>query len=160
MAKDTVTYEDFLNDVPLPYRAFVEQVNSSLLDAGYKSTFENKASGYLASYKHGKNRLAILNFVFRKKGMMARVYANHCDEYADYVATLPPALERVVAKASDCKRLLNPSDCSPTCSMGYRFSVGDNEYRKCRYNCFFFLVDDESVPVIAGLVERERVARG
>jgi hypothetical protein len=100
-----------------------------------------------------------MNFLFRKGGLVVRVYADNCGKYADLLDRLPENMEKELAKAPVCKRLVNPDDCNPKCIMGYDFSVKKKRHQKCRYQCFRFEVTPESVPVLQELIDSERRER-
>ena len=146
-------FEDFLLQAPAHSLGFVSGVHARLTGAGYKCRIESKASGYLVSFDQPKSKRVLLNFLTRKKGLFTRVYGDHCGTYADFLQTLPAAMEKEIGKAANCKRLLNPADCNSRCPMGYDVTIGENRYQKCRYSCFQFLVAPESIPVIEALLK-------
>ena len=160
MDKPTYAFEDFLADVHPLHRGFAQDIHDLLTGEGYKMKMERKANGFLVSYAHPKTRRSLLNFVFRKGALVTRIYADHLGAYGDFLDALPEAMEREVARATNCKRLIDPADCNSRCPMGYDFMIGERRYRKCRYSCFQFAVREESVPVLEGFIERERRARG
>ncbi len=155
MEKTIVTFEDFLADVLPEHQHFVKSIHITLLAEGYKCKLEHKASGYFAGYSHPKTKRSLLNFLFRKKGLLTRIYGDHCGAYADFLGTIPESMEKEIRKASVCKRLVNPDDCSPTCVKGYDFMIGDNHYQRCRYSGFQFLVTADSIPVLESFVQHE-----
>ena len=159
MDNETHQFEDFLLQVPPQGQAFAIATHARLTGEGYKCKIENKANGFLVSYGQPKTRRVILNFLARKKGLYTRIYGDHCGAYADFLRALPGDMEKEIAGASNCKRLLDPADCNSRCPMGYDFAVGENAYKKCRYSCFQFLVTPESIPVIEAFIEKERGAR-
>ena len=97
----------------------------------------------------------MLNLLFRKKGLLVRIYADNHYKYADFIGSLPEQMQKEIGKASNCKRLLNPEDCSSNCVMGFDFFIGKNHYQKCKYSCFQFAVNDESIPFITKFIENE-----
>ena len=103
--------------------------------------------------------ISLLNFLFRKKGLLVRVYADHHEQYADFFDLMPETMEKEIAKATPCKRLINPADCNPRCVLGFDFSVAGRRYQKCRYSCFQFVVTPESIPVISAFLDKERSYR-
>ncbi|MCL2409542.1 MAG: hypothetical protein FWC96_08035 [Oscillospiraceae bacterium] len=153
MAQEKIGFEQFIDAVDMDNKLFVQEMHSYLLENGCKVTFEEKKSGVLASYKHGKPPKAVLNFVFRKQGMLTRIYGERIGEYPDFLNSLPPEMITSIQKAGECKRLTQ-NGCSPKCS-GYDFMIGSEHYQKCRYNCFEFLMTDVSRPFIRAFVERE-----
>lgn len=138
-------------------KPFVQDLHSYLLESGCKVAFEEKKSGFLASYKHGKPPKAVLNFVFRKHGMLTRIYGERISDYPDFLNTLPSEMVQHIESAGGCKRLTH-NTCSTKC-IGYDFTIGDAHFQKCRYNCFEFLMTDESRPFIRAFVEHELNAR-
>lgn len=132
---------------------FVGDLHNYLMDSGCKVTFEEKKSGYLASFKCGKPPRAIANFVFRKDGMLVRIYGEHTGGYSDFLNTLPTEMVKSIESASLCKQL-DHGGCSPKC-RGYDFTIGSERFQKCRYNCFEFLVTSESSAFIKSFLENE-----
>jgi len=156
-----MTYADFLPRAKMIVNAellvFVETINGYLMDNGCKVTFEEKKSGMLASYKHGKTKKALINLLFRKDGLKVRIYGEHLDDYRDFLNTLPPQMVEEIDGASMCKRLIS-NGCSPKC-IGYDFTIDSKHFQKCRYNCFEFLVTNETAPYIKTFIEKEFNAR-
>jgi hypothetical protein len=153
MATETIDCEQFIQSVDFQYRQFVQDLHEYMLESGCKVTFEQKKSGFLASYKIGKPVRAIANFVFRKQGMLVRIYGENINKYEDFLNTLPKGMADSIKESSECKRLVH-NTCSPKCS-GYDFKIGDERYQKCRYGCFELLVTDENNPFIKSFVEFE-----
>ena len=89
MAQVKISFEQFLEATLAENKAFVQDLHTYLLDNGCKVTFEEKKSGFLASYKFGKPQKALLNFVFRKNGMLTRIYGERIAGYPDFLNTLP-----------------------------------------------------------------------
>ena len=159
MDKPTFTFEDFLADVDPACIGFAVDINRSLLGEGYKSKIELKANGFLVSYTHPRSKRSILNFIFRKKALMVRVYADHCGNYAAFLHDLPDSMEQAIRRASNCKRLLNPQDCNSRCPTGYDFEIRGNRYQKCRYSCFQFPVTPETMAILSDFINYERKER-
>ena len=153
MAQEKITFEQFIQAVDADNKPFVQDLHKHLLENGCKVTFEEKKNGHLASYKYGKPPKALLNFIFRKQGMLTRIYGERIGEYPDFLNTLPPVMVQHFEKAGDCGRLVN-NTCSTKCT-GYDFTIGDSHFQKCRYNCFEFLMTEESNPYIKTFVEHE-----
>lgn len=153
MAQEKITFEQFITAVDTENKSFVQDLHDYLLENGCKVAFEEKKNGYLASYKYGKPPKAFLNFVFRKHGMLTRIYGERIDNYPDFLHTLPKEMVEHIEGAGDCKRIVN-NTCSLKCS-GYDFMIGKERFQKCRYNCFEFLMTDESKPYIKAFVEHE-----
>jgi len=153
MVKEKISFEQFLETVETDNEAFVQDLHRYLLENGCKVTFEEKKSGYLASYKCGKPPKALMNFVFRKNGMITRIYGERINDYPDFLNTLPQEMVQHIEGAGICKRLVH-NTCSPKCS-GYDFTIGGERFQKCRYNCFEFLMTSESKPYIKTFVAHE-----
>ena len=153
MAQEKISFEQFIEAVDANNQPFVKDLHNYLLDNGCKVTFEEKKSGFLASYKYGKPPKALLNFVFRKHGMLTRIYGERISGYPDFLNTLPAEMVQSIGQSGICKRLVD-NTCSPKC-IGYDFTIGNEHYQKCRYNCFEFLMTNESNPFIKDFVEHE-----
>ena len=151
--KEKITIEQFLEAVEAEQRPFVSELHSYLLENGCKVTFEEKKSGYLASYKRGKPIRALANFVFRKEGMLVRIYGEHVGGYGGFLNTLPAEMVKSIESATLCKQL-DHGGCSSKC-RGYDFTIGDERFQKCRYDCFEFLVTGESSAKIKTFLENE-----
>ena len=151
------SFEQFLATVDASNEAFIQDLHSYLTDNGCKAAFEEKKSGMLASYKLGKPLRAVANLLFRKQGMLVRIYGENTSEYHAFLQTLPEDMVQSIADAGICKRLVD-NTCSPKCT-GYDFTIGNERFQKCRYNCFEFLITDASKPYIKSFVEHEIAAR-
>ncbi|MCL2400988.1 MAG: hypothetical protein FWC91_14760 [Defluviitaleaceae bacterium] len=153
MAKEKISFEQFFESVEAGNKPFVQDLHSYLLENGCKVTFEEKKNGYLASYKYGKPPKAVANFVFRKEGMITRIYGERISAYPDFLNTLPKEMVQHIEGAGVCKRIVD-NTCGLKCN-GYDFMIGDSHFQKCRYNCFEFLMTDESKPYIKTFAEHE-----
>ena len=158
MPDNELSFEDFLNDVDPRYQEFVRELHGYMLENGCKFKLALAKNGYVASYSYGKPARVVLNFVFRKSGLVARIYGDNVNGYLDFIEALPEALMSVIEKAPACKRFENPPKCSSKC-VGYVFAIKGTQYQKCKYNCFMFSVDDESIPFIREFIENELKAR-
>ena len=154
---EKITFEQFFQAVDPENHIFVHELHSYLLDKGCKVAFEAKKSGHLASYKYGKPVKTVLNFVFRKNGMLTRIYGEHIAAYSGFLDTLPEEMLQHLHSAGDCKRITQ-NTCSPKC-RGYEFTIGDSLFQKCRYNCFEFLMTDISRPFIRSFIAHELAER-
>ena len=153
MAKEKISFEQFIETVDADNKPFVEDLHSYLLASGCKVAFEEKKSGFLASYKFGKPPKALFNFAFRKNGMLARIYGERISGYPGFLNTMPAEMVQSIENAGECKRLVH-NTCSPKCT-GYDFMIGDQHFQKCRYNCFEFLMTGQSNPYIKAFIEHE-----
>ena len=146
-------FEDFIATVSTDVVDFITEMHQIFLTAGAKIEIKEAKSGYVVSYLLHKKTIA--NYVFRKKGLLVRIYANHIREYMDFLETLPQGMVREIKASGDCKRLLNPADCNPRCAMGYDFLLNGERMQKCRNGAFFFLICEEYMPFIKGFLQQE-----
>lgn len=155
MPDQALSYEGFIETVDPRYQPFARELHAHLLDCGCKLKLQTaKSGGYIVSYQHGKSKRVLLNFVFRKSGLVARIYGDHTQQYADFLNSLPEQMVKAIEKSgSECKL------CNARCPKGYVFSIQDKSYSKCRYNCFMFPVDEDSIPYIEAFIKNEMVER-
>lgn len=151
--KEQFTFQDFLVSVDAEQQQFVSDLHDELTQLGCKVEVKAAKSGYVVSYLLNKKTIA--NYVFRKKGLVARIYANHIAQYTDVLDTLPDNLVQTVRKAPVCKRLLDPAACNQRCAMGYDFTIKGERLKKCRNNAFMFFLTEESEPFVRALILRE-----
>ena len=157
MAQEKINFEQFFEAVDADNKPFVQELHNYLLDNGCKVTFEEKKNGFLASYKHGKPPKALLNFVFRKQGMLTRIYGERIGGYPDFLNALPSEMVKSIESSGTCKRLVS-NGCSPKC-IGYDFMIKGEHFQKCRYNCFEFLMTGDNNPYIKSFIEHELAER-
>lgn len=155
MDNNELQYENFLNDVNPVYRDFVNQTHDFFLQNGCKVKIELAKNGYVISYSHTKTKKVIANFVFRKNGLVIRIYGDNFDKYIGFFDELPAAMIKSIGKSPVCKRLLDPTKCNSRCPKGYDFTVKDSHFQKCRYSCFMFEINEESIPFIKTFIENE-----
>ena len=156
--EEKMDYNDFLVSVDPQYQVFARSIHDYLLESGCKLKMTSAKNGYVVSYQHGRKKRVVLNFVFRKSGLVARIYGDNVGMYLDVLESLPDSMKNSVIKAPSCKRFDVPPKCNSKCG-GYVFCVGGVQYQKCRYNCFMFEVNDESLPFIRSFVEKELAHR-
>lgn len=157
MLKKELKFDDFINDVEPRYRDFALRTHDYMLGSGCKLKMQLAKNGYVISYTHGKTKHTIMNFVFRKSGLVARIYGGNAEDA--FLASLTDNMKKAIEQAPMCKRFAEPPKCGPKCS-GYAFTLNGARHQKCRYSCFMFEVDDESIPFINGFLENELKARG
>ena len=153
MAKTPIAFEAFFETVPPQDMPAVMHLHENLLKQGCTCEIKEAKSGYVASYAYGKR--VLLNYVFRKKGLVMRIYADCVQQYADMLAGLPDAMKKAVTKAPNCRRMEDLSKCNQHCPMGYAFELDGEHLQKCRYNCFLLLMDEQSTPYLQDIVQRE-----
>ena len=159
MPKSEFQFSDFFLEVPDENKDFVSTVHELFTNDGYKIKIEPKPIGYMLTYLHPKTKHSLLNFVFRKNGMYIRLYGANCNSYQDVLDRLPQSMVAQMKKAGDCPRLLGQDKCSSKCAMGYDFTIGDTRFQKCRIACFFLQVDEESMPFLLEMAQREKSER-
>ncbi|TLC98389.1 hypothetical protein DSM106044_04905 [Robinsoniella peoriensis] len=71
MAKEKVSFNEFLMAVTPEHQAFVEKLNNKLIEQGCDLVIKEVKSGYTASYQLKKK--TVMNWVFRKSGILARI---------------------------------------------------------------------------------------
>ena len=155
MAQEKMSFEQFVEVVEARDKAFVQDLHNYMHENGCKSTFEEKKTGLLASYKYKQK--SVINVLVKKHGLLVRIYGENHGGYADFLQGLTDEMVKSIAGSGDCKRLVS-NTCSPKC-MGYDFTVRGEHYQKCRYSCFEFLITDESRDLVRGFVERELGSR-
>lgn len=158
MAKDAFSFDDFLLEVRPENLPFVTSTHKYLLANGCTVKIESAKSGYVVSYNFASTKKVVANYVFRKKGMLVRLYADNIGGYSSFLDTLPSNMKADIEKSSACKRLLDPTKCNSKCSMGFVFNMDGTEHKKCRYN-LMFLLSAENNPFIRQLLEKELAAR-
>lgn len=142
MENGKLGFEDFIAAVDKENEAFVRELHTSLLRLGCRIEVKTAKSGHLVSYLFENKALA--NYVFRKKGLLIRIYANHVNQYMDFLDTLPDGMLESIRSAPVCKRLIDPNTCNSRCPMGYDFSIRGEHFKKCRNNAFLFLMCEEN----------------
>lgn len=150
------TFQDFLASVDGENQKFVSDLHDELTALGCRAEVKSAKSGYVVSYSRSKKTIA--NYVFRKKGLIARIYAGHIAQHMELLDTLPDSMVRSIQKAPICKRLVDPSACNQKCSMGYDFILKGERLQRCRYGAFMFLLTEESRPYIKSLLLKEASA--
>jgi len=156
---DNLQFSDFLNNVDIIYRDFVTELHGFLTENKAKIKIELAKNGYVVSYTHASNKKVIFNYVFRKSGVIMRIYADNLNNYIDIIEGMPEKTLKKILAAGDCKRLLDPAKCNSRCPMGYIFKINENEYKKCRYNCFMIPLNNENIPTLKQMVENEVLHR-
>lgn len=152
-----IGFLDFLKTVPGAHKAFVSNLHEQLIEQGCTINIKEAKSGYSVSYQWEKR--TVMNWVFRKSGILARIYGDNVPQYEAVITALPIDMQKKMTVSRDCKRLIDPSACSDTCVKGFVYTLNDNTYKKCRNDGMFFLLSDETGPHIAKLVTAEVSAR-
>lgn len=150
-------FEDFLITVPDEHQAFVAMLHDDLTEQGCALVVKEAKSGYMISYKW-QNK-SVLNWVFRKAGMLARIYGDHLAQYEDVIAKLPVEMKKKMIDAPNCRRLLDPTACSPKCVMGFVYNLDGEFHQKCRNGGMFFLLSKENTSHIRQIINAELTMR-
>lgn len=151
-----IEFQDFIATVPAENQDFVKEMHDKLLEHGCKIEIKTAKSGYMVSYMYKKKTVA--NYVFRRKGMLVRIYGVHVNDYENILETLPDEMVRSIQTAPICKRLADPDACNPKCSKGYDFWLKGEHYQKCRNSAFLFMVCPQNTPSIQTLLLHEAEA--
>lgn len=159
MEKAPLTYETFLLDVSPLQRPFVDQIHALFTKGGCGVEVAQAKSSYVVSYQYELKRHVVANFIFRKSGVVIRVYGDHVGEYQALLADFPEAVKAKIVKAGPCRRMLDPTKCNSRCPMGNVFTLDGVEHKKCRYNNFLIPVTEENTPHILRLLQAEMNAR-
>ena len=153
MEQTNYQFEDFLMSVGEEYKDFVLTVNELLLQEGCKVKIGSTKTN-LFSVKYTQGRKGVFNFMLRKRGMKASVYAANFAQYPDVINSLPESMVQQIAKTSDCKNMASPPTCWDGC-VGYDIHIGAEQYQKCKFGCFQFDVNAESIPILLAWLQRE-----
>ncbi len=137
-----IDFTNFLQAVPAENKAFVSALHERLLAVGCAANFKEAKSGLTVSYQW--NKKTVMNWVFRKAGMLARIYGDNVPQYEAELAALPADMQKKMTTSRDCKRLIDPAACSDTCVKGFVYNLGGNTYKKCRNDGMFFPLSDKT----------------
>ena len=157
MAKEKGSFKEFLSAVAPEYQSFVEKLNNKFIEQGCDLVIKEAKSGYAASYQLEKK--TVMNWVFRKSGVLARIYGDNAGKYEEIIASLPAEMQKKMTISRDCKRLIDPTACSDTCVKGFVYTLNGDTHKKCRNDGMFFLLTNETVEHIARLVCAEVTVR-
>lgn len=157
MAKEKILFNDFLGTVAPEFQEFVEELHNKLIDLGCGLVIKEAKSGYAASYQWQKK--TVMNWVFRKSGILARIYGDNAGKYENIISALPVEMQKKMASSRDCKRLLDSTACSDTCVKGFVYELNGITQKKCRNDGMFFLLGGETAEHIAALVCAEVAVR-
>lgn len=146
-------YDEFL-EITGASRNLVEDINDFLMDSNCRREIKTAKSGFTVSYLLQDTK-TLATFVCRKTGIKIRIFPQHLNEYMEFLDTLPVKMKKEIAKASVCKRLVNPNDCNPKCVMGYDFIMDKKRYQKCRYMAFMPSITEGSISYIKKFLQNE-----
>lgn len=148
------SFGEFLETVEESSRGFVSELNGFLAEHGCECKLKTAKSGYVVSYVRGDSKKTLMNFVMRKSGTQARIYAAHAGEYGDFLDSLPEKAKSKIIKAPDCRKFSDPNT-DARCPGGYAFVMDGEVYRKCRNNAFLFPLSEENNSFIREFLEKE-----
>ncbi|KLU71957.1 MAG: hypothetical protein RHS_2300 [Robinsoniella sp. RHS] len=157
MVKEKASFQAFLSAVAPEHQGFVEKLNDKLIEQGCDLVIKDVKNGYAASYQVEKK--TVMNWVFRKAGILARIYGDNAEKYEDVIASLPDDMKKKMTDSRDCKRLIDSNACSPTCVKGFVYTMNGDVHKKCRNDGMFFLLTNETAEHIEGLVCAEVIVR-
>lgn len=152
-----ISFSDFLATVPEEQRDFVSSLHVRLTENGCTIRIKEAKSGYAVSYLW-ENR-TMMNWVFRKSGILVRIYGDHSDQYESVIAALPVDMQKKMTGSRDCKRLKDPSACSNTCVMGFVYDLDGTIHQKCRNDGMLFPLFDKTSLHIQSLLDAELAVR-
>jgi len=155
MSKAIIPFETFVESAGVEHTDFINSLHENLANANCKAEIKEAASGYVVSYIHIPTKRTVINYVFRKKGLMLRIYADNVARYMEILETFPNTMKDLIKKSGPCKRLLNPNDCNSRCLMGFDFILDGERQQKCRNGAFMFPLNDETKPYVNDMVLRE-----
>lgn len=150
MAIEKALFKEFLSAVEPEHQAFVKKLNDKLIELGCDLVIKEAKRGYTATYQMQKK--TVMNWVFRNVGVLARIYGDNAGKYEDIIASLPADMQKKMCSSRDCKRLIDPNACSPTCVKGFVYSLNGSMQKKCRNDGMFFLLTNDTAEHIANLV--------
>ncbi len=159
LSPKTITFEAFLEAAGPQHVAFIRALHNDMLSWGCTVGVKSAALGYVVSYVHKASKRTVMNYVFRKKGLMMRIYADNVLSYMEVLNGWPINMKFAVRKAGVCKRLADPEACSSHCLKGFYFCLDDQWLQRCRYGGFMFLLDEETKPHLRDMMAREMEAR-
>jgi len=155
MAKTKIEFEQFADAAGGEHRGFVSALHQFMLDNDCRYEIKEAKAGYVLSYIFEPANRTVLNYVFRKKGPMIRIYGDNAAFYMQRFAGWPAEMKASVQKTRDCRRMLDPNACLSTCMMGFTFMLDGAEMKKCRNNCFMFYLSEDNNFFLREMVEQE-----
>jgi len=160
MPKQTIPFSAFLTAAGAEHGEFINQLHDYLQENDCTTEIKEAASGYVVSYIHKPTKRTVANYVFRKKGPMLRVYADHILSYGDILTSWPESMKNTIRKGGACKRLIDPTACNSRCLLGFDFILDGERQQPCRYGSgLTFLLEDEAKPHLLEIMQHEIKAR-
>ena len=159
MPKTTIPFCAFVEAAGAPHTDFINSLHEYMLENDCKTEIKEAASGYVVSYIHKPSKRTVANYVFRRQGLMIRIYADNVPAYMEMLANWPDAMKDAIKKAGICKRLFDPEACNARCLKGFDFILDGERQQPCRYVGFMFFLDDETKPHLKELIVQEMETR-
>jgi hypothetical protein len=155
MSKNELQFDNYLSDINPEFETYVMQVYEKLTAHGCAVKLQEAKSGYVVSFLDPETKKTVANFISRKKGPIIRIYGDNAGKYMDVIASLPDNMLKDIEKAPVCRRLIDPAKCNSRCVMGNILTINGVEHKKCRINCFMFVMDAQNIPSILALLDSE-----
>ena len=159
MPKANIPFDDFVQAAGDKHLNFITNLHNFMAENECRVDIKQAASGHVVSYIHTPSKRTVANYVFRKNGLMMRIYADNVSSYMEILSNWPVAMKDTIKKSGVCKRLINPEACNQRCLMGFDFILDGERYQKCRNGSFMFFIDDETKPHIRKMMEHEMQER-
>ena len=160
MPNPVIPFSDFLTSAGPEHAEFINRLHAYLQEHDCAAKIKTAASGYVVSYVHKPSKRTVMNYVFRKRMPMLRVYADYAQAYADILAQWPDSMKDAIRAGGDCKRLSDPTACNSRCLIGFDFMLDGERQQKCRCHMgFTFFLSDETKPHLWDIMQREIQAR-
>ena len=159
MPKAVIPFSSFVEAAGLDHIDFVTILQDYMIENDCKTEIKEAANGYVVSYVHKPSKRTVFNYVFRREGLLIRIYADNVPSYMEILESWPDSMKDTIKKAGVCKRLVDPEACNARCLGGFDFMVDGERQQKCRYGSFMHLLDEEAKPYLKEMVEREVQAR-
>ena len=86
----------------------MSSLHENLVNANFKAEIKEAASGYVVSYIHIPSKRTVINYVFRKKGIIIRIYADNVPRYMEILDTWPNTMKDFIKKAGRVKTSNSP----------------------------------------------------
>ena len=160
MPKTTIPFSAFTEAAGSEHADFIHALHDYMTEHDCTTEIKEAASGYVVSYTHKPSKRTVANYVFRKDGLVIRIYADHVAAYVKLLENLPDCMKDTMKKSGTCKRFVNPEACNARCLKGFDYILDGERRQPCRYAGFMFLLDDETKPYVREIMEGEMQARG
>jgi len=159
MPKVVIPFSSFIEAAGLEHIDFINSLHEYMEENGCKTEIKDAANGYVVSYIHKPSKRTVFNYVFRKEGLLMRIYADNIPSYGEMLENWPDSMKDTVKKAGVCTRLLDPEKCNSRCLGGFDFVLDGEQQQKCRYGGFMILLSDETKPCLKKMIECEMQTR-